>query len=575
MNKAYKLSKLYFPTLKEDSAEAELASHKLLLRAGMIRKTASGIYSFLPLGNRVLNKVKNIIKDEMAKIDSQEVLLPIVQPAELWKESGRWDVYGPELARLTDRHGREFCLGPTHEEIITALVRGDLRSYKELPTSLYQVNMKFRDEIRPRFGLMRGREFIMKDAYSFHSSPESLRAHYEEQSQAYANYCTRLGLEYRAVEADSGQIGGKVTKEYLALAEAGEAELVYCKCGYAANTEVGEAVIVRENVSDVEVEMREVHTPGTSTIAALAEFMGVKTCETVKALAAKDADGRLLLFFIPGDRELNTIKAEKLYGPLTMLEDEDFKAFGVVKGFIGPVAAPKDAIILADRSLMNEKSWLIGANKVDYHLDGACPGRDFEVDHFDDFTVVTRGDKCPRCMFRLREARGIEVAQVFELGQTYSEALNATYLDENGKAQHFHMGCYGVGVSRSMAAVIEQHNDERGIKWPISVAPYEIAVLPLAKEGEELFVEAEKIADKLAEKYEVVFDDRAERPGVKFAEAELIGYPLQVVLGKKSFEAGLAEIKIRKIGEKREVALDTLEDEVEAIISELWAELEV
>lgn len=574
MKKAYKLSKLYFPTLKEDSAEADLASHKLLLRAGMIRKTASGIYSFLPLGNRVLKKIEAIIREEMNAIGSQEILLPFVQPSELWKESGRWDVYGPELARLTDRHGREFCLGPTHEEIVTALVRGDLRSYKELPTSLYQINLKFRDEVRPRFGLMRGREFIMKDAYSFHANEESLREHYLEQSQAYANYCRRLGLEYRAVEADSGQIGGKVTTEFLAIADSGEADLVYCRCGYAANTEVGEAIIVRDNVSDVELELTEVHTPDTSTIASLAEFMGVRTCETVKALAAKDVDGRLLLFFIPGDRELNEIKAEKLFGPITMLDDEDFKAYGVTKGFIGPVGAPEDALIICDRVLETDKAWLVGANKLDHHLQNACPGRDFEVDTFADLCVVDRGDKCPKCMFRLRNARGIEVAQVFELGKGYSEALNATYLDEQGKAQHFHMGCYGVGVSRSMAAIIEQHNDERGIIWPISVAPFEIAVLPLAKAGEELFDIAASTADELASEYEVVFDDRGERPGVKFAEADLIGYPIQVVFGKKSFDEGNVELKIRARDEKREVKLADLKAEIAALVDELKAELE-
>lgn len=571
MKKAVKLSKLYFPTLKEDSSEAELASHKLLLRAGMIRKTASGIYSFLPLGLRVIQKIEHIIREEMAAINSQEVQLPVVQPAELWKESGRWDVYGPELARFTDRHGREFCLGPTHEEIITALVRGDLRSYKELPTSLYQINLKFRDEIRPRFGLMRGREFIMKDAYSFHEDQESLSAHYREQSKAYAQYCKRLGLDFRAVEADSGQIGGKTTTEYLALADAGEADLVFCKCGYAANTEVGETVIVREHVSEVEVDITEIHTPDTSTIAALAEFLDIKKSETVKALAAKDIDDRLVLFFIPGDRELNEIKAERLFGPLTMLDDDDFAKYGLTKGFIGPVGAPDGSIIVADRSLECEKSWLVGANKTDFHLSGAAPQRDFDVDHYGDFTIVQGQDKCPRCMFRLKEARGIEVAQVFELGKTYSEALNATYLDVHGKAQHFYMGCYGIGVSRSMAAIVEQHNDENGIAWPLSVAPYQIAVLPLAKSGDEVFAAAEACADALNQKYEVVFDDRSERPGVKFAEADLIGYPIQVIFGKKSFEAGRVELKIRSTGEKHEVALEGLDEALVDIINTLWS----
>lgn len=556
MNVLHKMSKVYVPTLKEVPAEAELASHKLLLRAGMIRKSAAGIYSFLPLGYRVLSKIENIVREEMEKIGSQELLLPIVQPAELWKESGRWDVYGPELARLSDRHNREFCLGPTHEEIITALVRADVRSYRELPLSLFQINMKFRDEIRPRFGLLRGREFIMKDAYSFHTSEESLQEHYDQQAQAYANICERLSLDYRPVEADSGQIGGKVTTEFMALADAGEAELVYCDCGYAANTEAGEALINRVPVSTVAVELQKIETPQMGTIADLAQFLSIEQDRTVKALAGKNAEGKLVLFFVPGNRDLNEIKAEHLIGDFTFLNDNEFEKFGIVKGFIGPVNAPSGTLVYADKSLEGDLSWTVGANERDFHLTGANYERDFELTSFEDLVTVAKGDTCPCCGEKLQSARGIEVSQVFQLGKRYSEALNATYLDENGKEQNFYMGCYGVGVSRSMAAVIEQHNDEAGISWPVALAPFEVCVLPLAKEGDEPYSVGLEIAQNLVKSdVETIFDDRAERPGVKFADADLIGWPIQIVVGKKGVENGIAEVKVRASGEKFEVAL--------------------
>lgn len=570
MNTLHYLSQLYAPTLKEVPAEAELASHKLLLRAGMIRKSAAGIYSFLPLGYRVLAKVEKIVREEMENIGSQELLLPIVQPAELWRESGRWDVYGPELARLKDRHDREFCLGPTHEEIITALVRADVRSYRELPLSLFQINMKFRDEIRPRFGLLRGREFIMKDAYSFHASPESLQEHYEAQARAYGNICERLSLQYRPVEADSGQIGGKVTTEFMALADAGEAELVYCDCGYAANTEAGETLNHRAPNSDVAVELEKIHTPDTATIADLAQFLSIEESKTVKALAGKTPEGRLVLFFVPGDRDLNEIKANHIVPDFTFLEDDEFATFGVVKGFIGPMNAPAGALIYADNALQGDLAWIVGANEKDYHLKGVNYQRDFTLTAFADLTTVIPSDTCPRCGAALKGARGIEVSQVFQLGKRYSEALNATYLDENGKEQHFYMGCYGVGVSRSIAAVIEQHNDESGIKWPVAIAPYEVCVLPLAKEGEEAFTKAREIANKLVELgVETVFDDRSERPGVKFADADLIGWPLQVIVGKRGLENGVVEVKSRLTDEKFEVTFDEVESFVVDLLKKL------
>lgn len=570
MNTLHYLSKLYAPTLKEVPAEAELASHKLLLRAGMIRKSAAGIYSFLPLGYRVLAKVEKIVREEMENIDSQELLLPIVQPAELWRESGRWDVYGPELARLKDRHDREFCLGPTHEEIITALVRADVRSYRELPLSLFQINMKFRDEIRPRFGLLRGREFIMKDAYSFHATLESLQEHYEAQARAYGNICERLSLQYRPVEADSGQIGGKVTTEFMALADAGEAELVYCDCGYAANTEAGETLNHRTPNSEVAVELEKIHTPDTATIADLAQFLSIEESRTVKALAGKTPEGQLVLFFVPGDRDLNEIKANRIVPDFSFLEDDEFASFGIVKGFIGPVNAPAGALIYADNALQNDLAWIVGANEKDFHLKGANYQRDFALTAFADLTTVVPGDTCPRCGAALKGARGIEVSQVFQLGKRYAEALNATYLDENGKEQHFYMGCYGVGVSRSIAAVIEQHNDESGIKWPVAIAPYEVCVLPLAKAGEDAFEKAQEIAEKLVELgVETVFDDRAERPGVKFADADLIGWPVQVIVGKRGLENGVVEVKSRLTDEKFEAKLDEAESFVVDLLEKL------
>lgn len=565
-----RMSKLYAPTLKEVPAEAELASHQLLLRSGMIRKSAAGIYSFLPLGYRVLSKIENIVREEMNAIGSQELLLPVVQPAELWQESGRWDVYGPELARLQDRHNRQFCLGPTHEEIITALVRADVRSYRDLPLSLYQINMKFRDEIRPRFGLLRGREFIMKDAYSFHTTEESLQEHYDAQASAYGKICERLGLEYRPVEADSGQIGGKVTTEFMALAEAGEAELVYCDCGYAANTEAGEARITRQPISKTEQELSKIETPEMGTIAQLAQFLKVEESQTVKALAGKDNEGSLILFFVPGDRELNEIKAGHLAEDFMFLQDDEFEKYGIVKGFIGPVNAPKDSRIFGDNSLQGDLAWTVGANEKNYHFTGASYERDFEVTAFADLVTVQPGDTCPSCGASLKGARGIEVSQVFQLGKRYSEDLHATYLDENGREQNFFMGCYGVGVSRSMAAIIEQHNDEYGMKWPVAVAPYEAIVLPLAKEGQDAFIKAEELAQALSAKgVETVFDDRAERPGVKFADSDLIGWPLAVIVGNKGLERGIAEVKVRSTNEKFEVALEEVTDFVSKKLIEL------
>jgi prolyl-tRNA synthetase len=564
---ALRMSSMYVPTLKEDPAEAELASHRLLLRSGMIRKAASGIYSYLPLGLRSIAKIERIVREEMDAIGSQEVLLPIVQPAELWTESGRWDVYGPELARLKDRHGREFCLGPTHEEIITSLVRSDVRSYRELPLSLYQINMKFRDEIRPRFGLLRGREFIMKDAYSFHASEESLQEHYDAQSTAYGRICERLGLEYRPVVADSGQIGGKVTTEFMALAEAGEAELVHCVCGFAANVEVAETTVTRApSIADAVVMERRA-TPGLKTIADLAAAFDVAEHDTVKTMAGKTPAGTLVFFCIPGDRELNPVKAARAVDGVELLDESDFEKYGIPKGSLGPVGTVPGTRVVADASLQTDKAWAVGANEDGYHLFGAMPGRDFEVAQWADLVVAAPGDLCVECGAVLSGARGIEVSQVFQLGTRYSEAMGATFSDENGEEKPFVMGCYGVGVSRSLAAVIEQYNDDSGIKWPISIAPCEVAVLPLMADGEVMDVAEGAWRDLAAAGVEVVIDDRDVRAGVKFNDADLIGWPFQVVVGKKGLAEGVVEFKTRSTGERTTIPLAEVASQVASLVA--------
>lgn len=562
MSEILYMSNLYVPTLKEDPADAEIASHKLLMRAGMIRKVASGIYAFLPLGMRVLQKVENIVREEMNATGAQEILMPALQPAELWLESGRWDDYGPELMRMNDRHDHGFCLGPTHEELITALVRNELRSYRQLPTTLYQIQTKYRDEIRPRFGLLRSREFIMKDAYSFHSSVESLKETYDQMSEAYGTICERCGLDYRPVEADSGQIGGKVTTEFMALADAGEAELVYCpNCDYAANTEVAEC-ITQPLEYDV-AAMEKISTPGVPTIAALAEFLGIDEAATVKALVGKDEKGQVIAVFIPGDHELNEIKIDRVFAGFQLLDDEELEATGLPKGSIGPVGVPEGIIVAADQNLEKIARWVVGANEDGFHYVGAAQGEDFKVDVWADLSTAKAGDICPNCGTPLEEARGIEVSQVFQLGDKYSKALGAVYSAEDGSDQPFIMGCYGVGITRTLAAVVEQHNDEYGIKWPASVAPAHLCIIPLTVGDDDVYPAALRLAQTLKEsfpKLEIVIDDRKERPGVKFADADLIGWPTQVVVGKRGLAEGKVEVKRRATGEKFDVSFDSLAD---------------
>ena len=561
-----KMSALYAPTLKEDPTEAELASHKLMLRAGFIRKVASGLYSYLPLAWRSLRKIEDICRDEMDGIGAQEMLAPILTSAELWEESGRIGAYGPELMRLQDRHDRTFCLGPTHEETFTDLVRNELKSYKQLPCTLYQIQDKFRDELRPRFGLMRGREFIMKDAYSFSATQESLQEVYEDMKGAYARYCERVGLKALPVAADSGEIGGDSSIEYMALAEAGEAALVWCDCSFAADDEAASTVVeVSEGPGSGELE--RVHTPGLGSIEAVAEFFCFPQNGTRKSLALVDGEGNPVVAIVPGDHELNEIKAAKLFGDYHLMTDEELEQYGLFKGFIGPVNLPEGIRLVCDRSLEASKSWTCGANEVDYHFTGACPGRDFTVDAWEDLVTVHEGDPCPHCGKPLKGGRGIECGQVFQIGQDkYAAKMGATFADENGREQPFYMGCYGIGISRTLAAIVEQHHDEHGIIWPVSVAPYEVSVISLDKKGEAFDAAAELAQAFATEGIDVVFDDRAERAGVKFADNDLMGFPYQVVVGKRGLAAGTVEVKDRATGERRDVAVAEVVAEVASFV---------
>ncbi len=561
------LSSLYAPTLKETPNDADIVSHKLLLRGGFIRKSASGIYTFLPLGWRVLAKIEDIVREEMNAIGAQEIMMPALQSAEIWHESGRWNDYGPELMRLHDRHDREFCLGPTHEELITTLVRDELNSYKQLPTCLYQIQMKFRDEIRPRFGLLRSREFIMKDAYSFHANQESLQKTYDEMSVAYGNICDRCGLKWRGVEADSGQIGGKVTTEFMALANSGEAELVHCECGYAANTEAGECIA---HPTEYETDhMEKISTPGVHTIEELSEFLNCPESSCVKALSCKDSSGDVYVLFVPGDHEVNEVKAARVVDDFEILTDDEMKDLGLPKGSMGCVGLPDGVKIVADNSLKAISRWVVGANEDGYHIVGAHLGEDFNVDVWTDLCVVKPGDACPNCGKTLSGDRGIEVSQVFQLGTKYSESMNATYLDEEGKAKPFIMGCYGVGVTRTLAAVVEQHSDNDGIIWPYTVAPAHICIIVLDESDE-----GKNFVEQLTEHatffgFDVVVDDRKERAGVKFADSDLIGWPLQIIVGKRGVANGEVEIKNRASGKRQNVDLSDAISSLEKLATDI------
>ena len=565
--KPMKMSRLYAPTLKEDPTEAELASHRLLLRAGMIRKEAAGLYTYLPLAWRSIKKIENIVRDEMDNAGAQELMMPIMVDADLWRQSGRIDAYGKELIRFKDRHEREFVLGPTHEETITALVRNELRSYKQLPVNLYHIQDKFRDEFRPRYGLMRGREFIMKDAYSFSATQESLQEEYDKMKEAYANICVRCGLKALPVVADSGEIGGDTSVEYMALADAGEASLVYCDdCGFAADDEAATTkVAVLDGPGDG--TLTKVETPNCGTIADVARFFGVPENATVKSLCLIDGEGMPTLCLVPGDHELNDCKAEHTFGDYHLMTEEELVANGLHKGFIGPVNLPEGIRVVCDESLRDATNWACGANEPGFHFTGIQEGRDFTADAWADLVTVIAGDPCPHCGKPLSAARGIEVSQVFQLGTKYSEAMGATFMDEDGKEKPLIMGCYGVGVSRTLAAVVEQHNDENGIVWPVSVAPYEVAIVPLDVNDDLVWPAAQKVADELAAAgIEVVIDDRKERPGVKFADNDLMGFPYQLVFGKRAVKSGNCELKDRATGERVDVSLDEVAEKVAGLV---------
>lgn len=568
-----RVSKLYAPTLREVPAEAEVVSHQLMLRAGFMRKAAGGIYTYLPLAWRVLKKIERIVREEMDAKGSQELLMPIVQPAEIWQESGRWDVYGAEMFRLQDRHNRCFCLGPTHEEMVTTLIRGDVRSYRQLPLSVYQIQNKYRDERRPRFGLMRGREFIMKDAYSFDRDEAGLDKSYQDMYDAYTNIFTRCGLNFRPVEADSGAIGGSGSHEFMVIADSGEAEIVFCtSCDYAANVEKAE-LFPLEAQEEAMLTKEEVVTPDCKTIADVCAYLKLPVDHSVKAVAYNSEKG-LILCFVRGDHEVNEIKVINTCGviDLEMATEEQLAAAGTVGGYMGPVGIDnKKVIVVVDATVMKMHNVCCGANKEGYHFINVNPGRDFTPTYVADIRLIQEGDPCPHCGGEVSKARGIEVGQVFKLFTKYSSALKATYLDENGKEQPMVMGCYGVGVSRTMAAAIEQNYDDNGIIWPIEIAPYHVLVVPVNTKDEASAAKAEEIYMQLKKVgLETVIDDRNERPGVKFKDADLIGYPLRVVVGPKTLTEGNLEVKIRKTGEIRYLHLDgDYVQDIKNIIAEL------
>ncbi|MEC1902484.1 proline--tRNA ligase [Bacillus atrophaeus] len=551
------------PTLREVPADADAKSHQLLLRAGFIRQNTSGVYSYMPLAYKVIKNIQTIVREELEKINAVEMLMPALQQAETWQESGRWYTYGPELMRLKDRHGREFALGATHEEVVTSLVRDEVKSYKRLPLTLYQIQSKFRDEKRPRFGLLRGREFIMKDAYSFHASEESLDETYQNMYGAYTNIFARCELNVRPVIADSGAMGGKDTHEFMALSEIGEDTIAYSdESTYAANIEMAEVINRDASSSEEPKALEKVHTPDVKTIEQLSGFLDIPPEACIKSVLCK-ADDRFVLVLVRGDHEVNDIKVKNLLQAEVVelaSREEVVQQLGTEPGFVGPVEVSKEVEVYADLAVKAMVNAVAGANEQDYHYKNVNVGRDAAIKEYADLRFIQEGDPSPDGKGTIRFAEGIEVGQVFKLGTRYSEAMNATYLDENGRSQPMLMGCYGIGISRTLSAIAEQHHDEKGLIWPKSVAPYDLHILALNMKNDAQKELAEKLYETFkTEGYDVLFDDRAERAGVKFADSDLIGLPIRITVGKRADE-GIVEVKIRKTGESSEVSIEELSD---------------
>jgi prolyl-tRNA synthetase len=563
-------SHILIPTLRDDPGEAETVSHRLMLRAGMIRKVAAGIYTYLPLGLRVIRKIEHIIREEMNRAGAQEVLMPIASPAELWRETGRWDYYGKELFRFKDRHDRDFCLGPTHEEVITALFRREVRSYRQLPLNFYQIQTKFRDEIRPRFGLMRGREFIMKDAYSFDRDEEGAKLSYQKMYDAYTRIFTRCGLTFRAVEADTGLIGGSSSHEFMVLAETGEETIVYSDQGtYAANVERAEVLPEPEGSPEAPRPLREVATPNCRTVEEVTAFLKIPPQRLVKTLLYKTPKGAIAVL-VRGDHDVNEIKLKKLLGvqESELADPETVTALtGAPVGFAGPIGL-KRVRIFADQAVRALRNFVVGANRSDTHYIDANWDRDFIVEQFADLRNARAGDPSPRGDGILKVAKGIEVGHVFMLGTKYSQAMKATFLDPQGRETLAVMGCYGIGVGRTAAAAIEQHHDAKGIIWPIPIAPFHVHLLPLSP-SDQVSRLAQSLYDSLvASGVEVLWDDRDERAGVKFNDADLIGAPYQLLVGDKGLAQGAVELKERRTGTVSKIAPDQLISKIQALLSD-------
>lgn len=559
-----KMSNMLVSTLREVPAEAEIDSHKLMLRAGMIRKMAAGIYNYMPIGLKVLKNIEEIVREEMNTAGAQEFLASAVLPAELWQESGRWDVYGDEMFRLKDRNNRDFCLGPTHEEVFTGIARNEIKSYKQLPVNLYQIQTKYRDERRPRFGIMRSREFIMKDAYSFDKDQAGLDVSYDKMHDAYVKIFNRCGIDAKCVEADSGAIGGANSAEFMVKSEVGEDDVVFCSaCDYAANIEKAEATPEKAEVEEL-LEMEKVATPDSRGIYEVSEFLKVSPKKTVKLLMF-NVDGKIVGVVVRGDREVNEVKvanAAQASGDIIMASNEEYtKATNCEPGFGGPVGIKVD-LLLVDEEVANMYNMILGANETGYHLKNVNYGRDFEG-VVGDFRKIESGEKCPKCGSEVTIARGTEVGHIFKLGTKYSAAMNATFIDENGKNVPFVMGCYGIGVTRTMASIIEQHHDENGIIWPLSVAPYHVSVIPVNIKDEAQMKIANKLYDELRKiGVDAILDDRNERPGVKFKDSELIGIPMRVTVGKKITD-GEVEFKLRD-GEMEVIKIEDVLEKVKS-----------